>query len=352
MKKVIMVLLCVVILLLGMHLSLVGCVNYVWNYKETLCDTSISPDGSYELILMAVGEPKFPFGSAPGRLILKEGEYQVSQADFEIANDGGQINSSCWTVLWTETYVEVILAGEEQEDEQFLFYFDGSIERQYLRENAITETAQTKPEIITLDIAVLENRENELVFNISIDDYIDCYNQFFMIDQGRSYLLPSVRWQSYPYDSAIHSEHKTYLYYFTEDERVYTLPTITVYVPSNGDYIQEISVNFDEHSYSESGFEQYKEMCFYTVKVFFPDLSDEQILHLCTEIITLGNQNVFSSDEWYSSDSVPCALYYKDGVGIYPYFAIGDWEHFCIIPVTDEIIAEFEQKGVEINEIK
>lgn len=44
-------------------------------------------------------------------------------------------------------------------------------------------------------------------------------------------------------------------------------------------------------------------------------------------------------------------LFHKDGIGVYPYFAIGDWEHFCIIPVTEEIIAEFEKKGAQIHEI-
>ncbi|MCI6850047.1 MAG: hypothetical protein MR883_00850, partial [Clostridiales bacterium] len=78
----------------------------------------------------------------------------------------------------------------------------------------------------------------------------------------------------------------------------------------------------------------------------------ETIYGLCTEIITLGNQNVFSSDAWYGRGAVPYALFYKDGIGIYPYFAIGDWEHFCIIPVTEETVAEFKQKGVEIHEIQ
>lgn len=92
-------------------------------------------------------------------------------------------------------------------------------------------------------------------------------------------------------------------------------------------------------------------MCYYTMKVFFPNLPDESILDLCSEIIAMGNQNVFSSDEWYDKDAVPFVLFHKDGIGVYPYFAIGDWEHFCIIPVTEEIIAEFEKKGAQIHEI-
>ena len=39
-------------------------ISYTVNYKKTICDTSVSPDGKYELTLQAVGEPDWPFGSA------------------------------------------------------------------------------------------------------------------------------------------------------------------------------------------------------------------------------------------------------------------------------------------------
>lgn len=214
------------------------------------------------------------------------------------------------------------------------------------------EETQPQIEIKDLDIAVMENRENELVFDVSIDDFIDSYNSFWNQDHDWTYLKPSSEWQWYLYDTAIHSSYETFYVYFTEDDQIYPQSTVSVYVPSNGNYIQEITINFDEHSYSESGYEQYKQICFYTLKVFFPDLSDDSIMDLCMEAITLGNENVFTSDEWYSSDSVPCALFYKDGIGVYPYFAIGDWEHFCIIPVAQETIDSYEQKGVEIYEIE
>ena len=202
-----------------------------------------------------------------------------------------------------------------------------------------------------LDIGVLENRTDELVFDISIDDYIDIFNRYYEQDHGRSYLTPSAQWSCHTRDQAIHSQHETRYYYFTENEKAYSLPTITVYAPTNEDYIQQITVNFDQHSYTDSVYELYEQMCFYTLKVFFPELSDETIVELYTQANELGLENVFSSDDWYSSDSVPCALFCKDGIGVYPYFAIGDWQHLCIIPVTRETIEDFEHKGVQIHEI-
>lgn len=287
MKKRIRIALFAICVVIGMNFLLIGYFRYAVDHRKTIRDTSVSPDGKYELTLIEIGEPVWPFGPASGRLTL----------DNEAESTASQVENGA------------------------------------------------------LDIQVMENRKNELVFTISTSDYVESYNSYYKVDYCRSLLPPVSQWQCFTYDSAIHSEYETKCYSFTEDEHVYSLPTITVYVPTNDDYIQQITVNFDEHSFTQSGFEQYKEMCYYTMKVFFPDLSDARIMDLCAEIVALGNQNVFSSDEWFSKNAVPFALFYREGIGVYPYFAIGDWEHFCIIPVTEETVTEFGEKGVQIHEI-
>ena len=287
MKKRIRIALFAICVVIGMNILLIGYFRYAVDHRKTIRDTSVSPDGKYELTLIEIGEPMWPFGPASGRLTL----------DNEAESTASQVETGA------------------------------------------------------LDIQVMENRKNELVFTISTSDYVESYNSYYKVDYCRSLLPPVSQWQCFTYDSAIHSEYETKCYSFTEDEHVYSLPTITVYVPTNDDYIQQITVNFDEHSFTQSGFEQYKEMCYYTMKVFFPDLPDARIMDLCTEIVALGNQNVFSSDEWFSKNAVPFALFYREGIGVYPYFAIGDWEHFCIIPVTEETVTEFGEKGVQIHEI-
>lgn len=109
-----------------------GSFVYVSDYKITKADTSVSPNGTYELILQAVGEADFPFGPASGRLVLYEGKSRISKADFELWDDGGSIRSSIWEVTWYEDCVEVILSGDEQFDEQMILYFDGKKERKQL----------------------------------------------------------------------------------------------------------------------------------------------------------------------------------------------------------------------------
>lgn len=125
MKTFIKIILCIVGLMITLIIVFWFSFSYVTNYRKTTCDTSISPDGKYKLILQAIGEPDWPFGSASGRLILKEDKNKISQIDFELRNDGASINSNCWKVIWYDDCVEVILSGEEQDNEQIILYFNG-----------------------------------------------------------------------------------------------------------------------------------------------------------------------------------------------------------------------------------
>lgn len=87
--------------------------------------------------MQAVGEADFPFGRASGRLVLCEGKNRISQADFELFDDGISIRSSIWEVTWYENHAEVTLSGDEQFDEQIILYFDGKKKRKQLTEEAI-----------------------------------------------------------------------------------------------------------------------------------------------------------------------------------------------------------------------
>ena len=205
-----------------------------------------------------------------------------------------------------------------------------------------------------LDIDVLENRTDELVFNFSIADFIDSYNGYYWQDRHVRYLssLSSDNWSGRLYDSAIHSSHETLYYNFSEDRKIWPLPTISVYVPKNADYVQEITLNFDDHSYTEAMYDRYEEICFYTLKVFFPDMEDEKITALYKTLNQLAYDNMMPHEQRYGSGSIPCALYYKDGIGLYPYFAIGESVRLCIIPVDEKTIRYYEGNGVEIYEIE
>ena len=108
-------------------------VEKLWDAFERLktyyCSSTVDKKKSVNKIIMDMGNNQQPF------LELFEKEFHeltISQTDFELHNDGGSITSNCWKVTWYEDYVEVILSGEEQFDEQVILYFDGTKEIQQL----------------------------------------------------------------------------------------------------------------------------------------------------------------------------------------------------------------------------
>ena len=166
MKKYFKVIICFIGLVCAMILILGISFSYITNYKKVTIDTSNSPDGKYELTLQAVGEPEWPFGSASGRLVLKEGEDKISQTDFELHNDGASISSSCWKVTWHEDYVEIILSGEEQFDEQVILYFDGTKEIQQLTDVADIEVEYPSGERLDESRVITEQS-----FDVELNDW-------------------------------------------------------------------------------------------------------------------------------------------------------------------------------------
>ena len=94
---------------------------------------------------------------------------------------------------------------------------------------------KTVPEvqIKELDIKAIESREDERVFSISINDFIESYNGFYWEEQQACYLLPPDEWQYWEFERGIHSKYPTNRYQFSQNKEIWTLPTITVYTPKN-----------------------------------------------------------------------------------------------------------------------
>ena len=74
---------------------------------------------------------------------------------------------------------------------------------------------ESAEEIKHPDFEVTENRKNELVFDVSLEEFIVCYNAFYQKDKHSDYLLPASQWSRETYDNAIHSSHPTVYYEFS-----------------------------------------------------------------------------------------------------------------------------------------
>ena len=210
--------------------------------------------------------------------------------------------------------------------------------------------SEAAEEIKRPDFEVMENRKDELVFDVSLEEFIACFNALYQIDKHSDYLLPASRWSRETYDNAIHSSHPTVYYEFSEDPQKWLLPTMTVYVPTDSDVIQEITLNFDDHGYTSEMMELFQEICFYTFKVMFADLTDESIHELTQTLIDEAYER--EVNEWYSFGTIPDVLYVKDGIGVYPYFGTGQMLRLCVVPVTEKQLDLWRGRGTKIVEIE
>lgn len=199
---------------------------------------------------------------------------------------------------------------------------------------------------------IMENGNQNIPVNfyISIEDFISCYNKYYYKDKGTSYLQPYVEWDSSVQEFGKHKGD--FCYEFKEDWEIWTLPTITIYTLGNEKSVKELTINFDDHSYSDEMYEKYEELCFYTLKVFFPDLTKEKVTKLYKKINKLAYDNIFPNEKGFHSDNPPSDLYYQNQIGVYPYFAYGESVRLCIIPVTQKVIKGYEKKGTRIHSIR
>ena len=123
-----------IIVALGLMLTvLIGSFTYTTRYRVNSVDSSISQDGKYELLFQQIGDPDWPFGFTHARLVLKDELGTIAKYSFDVRNDGASVHSDSWQVTWKEDSVEAVISGEEQNDEQYILYFDGKTDSNQLK---------------------------------------------------------------------------------------------------------------------------------------------------------------------------------------------------------------------------
>lgn len=172
-----------IIVALGLMFTvLIGSFTYTTRYRVNSVDSSISQDGKYELLFQQIGDPDWPFGFTHARLVLKDELGTIAKYSFDVGNDGASVHSDSWQVTWKEDSVEAVISGEEQNDEQYILYFDGKtdsnqLETKYgktdeerrkenlqrLEESRQQQGDETKPGVDsqTTDDPVLDNCDEE-----------------------------------------------------------------------------------------------------------------------------------------------------------------------------------------------
>ena len=90
-----------------------------------------------------------------------------------------------------------------------------------------------------------------------------------------------------------------------------------MYTPKNAKCIETITLNFDDHSYTEKMYKQYEELCYYTLKVFFPDMAKQDLIDMYEKSNEQAYKHIFQTEKGFYSNNPPSDLYYRGGVGIY-----------------------------------
>lgn len=258
---------------------LLGILWYKMHYKVSVVDTIQSSDGNYELILQSVGEPYWPFGAAPGRLVLKSGETVVTRTSFEIANDGTSFSERAWSVTWYDDYVEIILSGSEQLDELVTLYYDGQVERSRLTTHYGVESESTSDNIVKDTTDTEDDSEIELfpdewqitagyqaIYEIYSDNSIDNFEVYYGASESSTRCVLSENENKIEYLVYIgkSENEKCGLYvYYQSNKNVDgtwsyangTIVDIYAYVYENGDI-----VNSGKTNWSDVGSEAYQEI--------------------------------------------------------------------------------------------
>lgn len=208
----------------------------------------------------------------------------------------------------------------------------------------------SRAKTIILDVKSAKTDKNELAFSFTADDFINSYNGFYYSDNVKNYLRPISDWMKYSRDNSPHSKYETLFYLFSENGKVWPYPTITICTQANSSIASEVMVSLDTHAYSNDMYEVFKEMSYYSLKVFLPSMEQSKIEDLFEKLYKLSYKNYVETP--YGYDPTPPAIYVSGETGIYPYYAEGEPLNICIIPVDNEYIEKLKEKGVSVYNLE
>ncbi len=101
-------------------------VRYTTEHKPHEIAVYSAADGVYTLTIYQIGEPDWPFGKTDCRLQLKRGDKTIVKLDMSIQDDGANAGEHNFTVDWHTDNVTVTAKASEQQDKEYVLYFDGT----------------------------------------------------------------------------------------------------------------------------------------------------------------------------------------------------------------------------------
>ena len=113
--------------ILLLYLFLFACIMYRTGYAATEVIHTLSADAQHSLAVSMIGEPDWPFGPTHCRFDLEKDGKRILRHSFSVRNDGASVSENNFTVVWNPDSVSVLVTGEEQPEDTYILYFDGTI---------------------------------------------------------------------------------------------------------------------------------------------------------------------------------------------------------------------------------
>lgn len=205
----------------------------------------------------------------------------------------------------------------------------------------IGETAEpTINEKIT-KITTAQNANGTHVFRLTLEEFIERYNRIYEAEHEHTWLTPAGQWYAFTGEEAPFSGVQTTRFEFDPDKNVHNDPDVWAYVLQQGGNLCEISLGMPEHDWTQWRYDTFREQCYYTLCVFYPELTGEEIWSLFDSLYTDAAANEYVS---LSAKPEPDIIRFRDGVGCYGFIYSGVIR-INMIPVDSQLLEIFTNEG-------
>lgn len=224
-----------------------------------------------------------------------------------------------------------------------LLHLAGTPKEHAPEEGTVQEVRETR-EPIPLDLTTSKDAQGRPVFSFTLENLIESYNSLCQED-----LLPSAHLWTKSANLSQREEPIGDCYSASPDPEVWFLPTVSVYTHSGEQALSKLSVDLDEHSDSPEKHDLFQTMSLYALALFFPDLEEDAREALYLELDRQAYENLYTGI--YHDEIIPHILYYQGDIGVFPFFALGEYERFTFLPVPQEKLDGLAAQGTRLVDL-
>lgn len=208
-----------------------------------------------------------------------------------------------------------------------------------IKSTEVTDAAA--PEQDTWEISVVNSADEKQKFQFTLEDYIEKYNLLYQREHDRTWLLPKEDWYLFDGQKSPFSGMDTARYEFDPDKNVHSDPDFWAFVAPEDANVCEVSLGMPEHDWTQWRYEVFQQQCYYTLSVFYPELTAEEVWALFDLLYADAAENVYLSQ---SDKPEPVIIRFRGDVGCYGFIHSGVIR-INVIPVTAALLKNFTDGG-------